>query len=169
MVNFLSLLVVTELGWGLVHQLLIEKECLFSLRLTVNGMTKELSALLDTGNMLLDPITKHPVLVVEAEILKGVLPPEILGLSILFSKGEFPDNSALEFSPDWASRIRVISYTSVGKKKGFLLGFRPDEVVLLHKEPKKLPPVIIGLYNLASYTGGGYHALLPSSLLAGVF
>lgn len=169
LVNFLSLLVLTELGWGLVHRLLLEKECLYALRLTVNGVSKELSALLDTGNLLVEPMTKHPVLVVQTESLKEVLPPEVLALSKLLARGEIPDNSALEFSPDWAARIRFINYTSVGKQKGFLLGFRPDEVMLLEKEPKRLPPVVIGLYHLASWSGDGYQALLPSSVLAGVY
>lgn len=168
-VNILSLLIVTELGWGLVHRILLEKECLFPLRLSINGITKEFSALLDTGNKLVDPLTRHPVLVVEAELLKGILPAELFGLSKLLAHGEFPDNNALEFSPDWAARIRLINYSSVGKKRGFMLGFRPDEVCLLKNEPKKLPPLIIGLHHLASFSStGNYHALLPSALLIGV-
>jgi stage II sporulation protein GA (sporulation sigma-E factor processing peptidase) len=169
LVNILSLLIVTELGWGMVHRILLEKECLFSLRLTINGITKELSALLDTGNMLIDPLTKQPVLVVEAEFFKGILPDELFGLGELLAYGEFPDNSALDFDPDWAARIRLINYSSVGKKRGFMLGFRPDEVCLLKNEPIKLPPLIIGLHHLATFSStGNYHALLPSALLIGV-
>ncbi|HHW12424.1 MAG TPA: sigma-E processing peptidase SpoIIGA [Firmicutes bacterium] len=170
LVNILSLLVVTELGWGLVHQVLLEKECLFALRLSVNGNSREFSALLDTGNTLVDPLTRHPVLVVESQVLQGVVPPEILALSERMAEGGLPDNKALEFSPDWMARIRFISYTSVGRQKGFLLGFRPDEVCLLDKEPKRLPPVVIGLYQFAKLGGEGkYQALLPSTLLNGVY
>lgn len=170
LVNVLSLLIVTELGWGLVHQVLLEKECLFSLRLSVNGNTREFAALLDTGNLLVDPLTKRPVLVVESQVLQGVVPPEILALSKLMAEGGLPDNKALAFSPEWVARIRFISYTSMGKQKGFLLGFRPDEVCLLGKEPKRLPPVVIGLYQFAKLGGAGnYQALLPSSLLNWVY
>ncbi|HHT48628.1 MAG TPA: sigma-E processing peptidase SpoIIGA [Firmicutes bacterium] len=169
-INILSLLIVTELGWGLVHQLLLEKECLFSLRLSVNGVTKEFSALLDTGNTLIDPLTKEPVLVVEAALFQGVLPGKILTLSQLLAEGGFPDNKALDFSPEWAARLRFISYTSVGKKSGFLLGFRPDEVCLVQKEPKRLPPVVIGLYHLTALSrAGNYQALLPASILNEVY
>ena len=169
-VNILSLLVVTELGWGLVHQVLLERECLFPLRLSVNGISSEFSALLDTGNTLVDPLTKHPVLVVESQVLQGIVPAEILALSKLMAEGGLPDNKALEFSPDWVARIRFISYTSVGRQKGFLLGFRPDAVFLLEKEPKRLPPVIIGLCQFAKLGGEGkYQALLPSALLNGVY
>lgn len=167
LVNLLSLLIVTELGWGLIHQLYLEKGCLFSIRLSVNGLTTDLCALLDTGNMLVDPITGHPVLVVEVRSLQEVLPPEVIDLNKILARGEFPDNSALDFSPDWASRIRFIAYASVGREKGFLLGFRPDEVTLLQKEPRTLPPVLVGLYNFAASTGSSYQALLPSSLLTG--
>ncbi|NLM37176.1 MAG: sigma-E processing peptidase SpoIIGA [Firmicutes bacterium] len=170
LVNILSLLVVTELGWGLVHQVLLEKECLYTLRLSVNGHSREFSALLDTGNTLVDPLTKRPVLVVESRVLQGVVPAEILSLSELLAEGGLPDNKALAFGPDWIARIRLISYTSVGKQKGILLGFRPDEVYLLDKEPKRLPPVVIGLYRFAKLGGEGkYQALLPSTLLNGVY
>ncbi|NLW56906.1 MAG: sigma-E processing peptidase SpoIIGA [Firmicutes bacterium] len=169
LVNLIALLVITELGWGLVHRLLFEKECLYTLRLTVNGVSKELSALLDTGNLLVDPMTKHPVIVVATDSMKEVLPPEVLALSRLLARGEFPDNTAIEFSPEWASRLRFINYTSIGKQRGFLLGFRPDEVVLMTKNPKKLSPVVIGLYHLTSGSGEDYQALLPSSVLAGVY
>jgi len=169
-INVLSLLVVTEVGWGLIHRILMEKECLFSLRLSVNGVTKEFSALLDTGNTLVDPLTKEPVLVVEADLFREILPRKILTLSQLLAQGGFPDNKALDFSPEWAARIRFISYTSVGKKKGFLLGFRPDEVFLIQKEPKRLPPVVIGLYHLTALSrAGDYQALLPASILSGVY
>lgn len=169
-INVLSLLIVTEAGWGLVHQLLMEKECLFSLRLSVNGVTKEFSALLDTGNTLVDPLTKEPVLVAEADLFREVLPQEILTLSQLLAQGGFPDNKALDLNPEWAARIRFISYTSVGKKRGFLLGFRPDEVCLMQKEPKRLPPVVIGLYPLTALSrAGNYQALLPASILNGVY
>ncbi len=164
LVNLFSLLIVTELGWGLIHQLYLEKGCLFSIRLSVNGLTTDLSALLDTGNMLVDPINGHPVMVVEAKSLQGVLPPEMIDLNNILARGEFPENSALDFSPDWAARIRLITYTSVGREKGFLLGFRPDEIILLQKEPHKLPPVLVGLYNFTA-SGSSYQALLPSSLL----
>lgn len=165
LVNLLSLLIVTELGWGLIHQLYLEKGCIFSIRLSVNGLSTDLSALLDTGNMLVDPISGNPVLVVETSSLQEVLPTEMIDLNKILARGGFPENSALNFSPDWAARIRFITYTSVGREKGFLLGFRPDEVILLQKEPRKLPPVLVGLYNFTASTGSSYQALLPSSLL----
>ncbi len=168
-VNLVALLVITELGWGLVHRLLFEKGCLYTLRLTVNGVSKELSALLDTGNLLVDPMTKHPVIVVATESLTEILPPEVLALSRILARGELPDNAALEFSPEWAARLRFINYTSIGKQRGFLLGFRPDEVVLLAKKPKRLPPVVIGLYHLIAGNGEDYQALLPASVLAEVY
>ena len=97
-VNLIALLVITELGWGMVHRLLFEKSCLYALRLTVNGVSKELAALLDTGNRLVDPMTKHPVIVVATDSLKEVLPSEVVALSRLFARGELPENAALEFS-----------------------------------------------------------------------
>lgn len=137
LVNVLSLLIVTELGWGLVHQVLLEKECLFSLRLSVNGNTREFAALLDTGNLLVDPLTKRPVLVVESQVLQGVVPPEILALSKLMAEGGSRTTrrwrlapsgwpaSGLSVIPAWGSK-RVFCWASVRMKYVYWARNRKD-------------------------------------------
>lgn len=167
-VNFLALLLVAELGWGLVHQLLWEKSCQISLRLSLLGKTIDLSALLDSGNLLVDPLTKHPVIMVEVNSVKEILPEEVQKLSETILSGELPTEKDLELDAEWAVRIRFLSYTSVGREKGFLLGIRPDEVLILQKKPRKLPRALIGLYHLSSSSHQTYQALLPTSLLTAI-
>ena len=98
LVNLIALLVITELGWGLVHRLLFEKECfIYFASYRQWSEQRAFWRCSDTGNLLVDPMTKHPVIVVATDSMKEVLPPEVLALSRLLARGEFPDNTAIEF------------------------------------------------------------------------
>lgn len=166
LVNVFSLLVLTELGWGLVHETIWEKSCLVQLKITIADRTKEIPALLDTGNLLVDPITKNPVVMVEANSITELLPEKIRRLSETILQGDLPNEEELDLSPDWLVRVRLLSFMSVGRDKGFLLGIRPDEVIIGGKSFVKQAQVIIGLYHLGSAEDRNYQALLPGALLA---
>lgn len=166
LINLFALLILTELGWGLVHRLIWEKSCLISIHLSFEGKGKEIPALLDTGNLLVDPLTKTPVVLVETGALDDILPEEVKGLAAAVFNGEFSPRYAWEIEGTWAKRIRFLSFHGLGNKKGFLLGVRPDELTILRKEPRKISRVLIGLYHLSSGSEL-YQALLPASLVSG--
>lgn len=123
-------------------------------------------ALVDTGNSLKDPISGTPVIVTELNVLGEVFPPDVkqrweedteLDINILTEK--------LADTP-LANRIRVIPFSSVGNKKGMLMGIRPDEIILVyHKTPIKISKVIVGVYNNTLSSEGQYKALLHPELL----
>lgn len=165
LINIFVLFFLSEVGWGIVHQTIWERSCLVSLRLQFNGQSLRLTALLDTGNLLIDPLTNNPVVLVEADSVREIVPEEVLKISESIMKGENPGD--LEITPEWAVRVRFLSFVSVGKEKGFLLGIRPDKLEILRKKPKILSRVLIGLYHLSSTACHSYQALLPASLLAG--
>jgi|GEM_PF-510489 len=164
-VNIFSLLVLTELGWGLIHEVIWEKSCIVQLTITIAGEAKELPALLDTGNLLVDPITKNPVIMVEIDSLQKVLPEKVRRLAETILQGDLPTDQELDLSSEWIVRVRLLSFNSVGRENGFLLGIRPDEVVVRGESSHKISQVVIGLYHLGSPEGMNYQALLPGTLL----
>jgi len=166
LINFFVLLLLTELGWGLVHRLIWEKSCLIPIHLSFAGKGKEIQALLDTGNLLVDPLTKTPVVLVEAGALHDILPEQVAGLAASVFNGEFSGRLDWEIEAAWAKRIRFLTFNGLGNKRGFLLGVRPDELTIIRKEPRKISRVLIGLYHLSS-GHELYQALLPVSLVAG--
>ena len=91
-----------------------------TVRLKHGGKTRVLTALLDTGNTLTDPITGESVLVVGAEVAED-----------LFGLTQTDLQSPVETI---ASRnvfgMRLIPYRAVGQSAGMLLGVRMDEVVI---------------------------------------
>ncbi|MGI6285419.1 sigma-E processing peptidase SpoIIGA [Neomoorella humiferrea] len=134
--------------------------------ITFNGRRRALKALVDTGNSLRDPLTQRPVIIVEYTALKDILPPEIIKH---YSNGEEGDLEGLVKSlagSPWAARLHLLPYQSLGQNHGMLLGFRPDDVILVTCEGMvKIKEVVVGLYRERLSQEGSYRALLHPDLL----
>ncbi|RYD05460.1 hypothetical protein N752_08940 [Desulforamulus aquiferis] len=104
--------------------------------------------LVDTGNQLIEPLSQHPVIVVEYEVLRSVLPVKI---SEAISDPKLSDGSlaimSLSDTP-YAERLRVIPFQSLGRENGLLLGIRPDVVEIWHGTEKlEIRDVVVGIYG----------------------
>lgn len=104
--------------------------------ISISGKIKEIRLLLDTGNLLREPYTGKPVMIVEKSALKNVIDEELFNdLEKMLKGGEIiPDGMFL------------IPYRSLGNSLGFLLGIKPD-FVTLKKNGKKFCNVVIGICN----------------------
>lgn len=159
-------LIVLKFGLPVFKEKFLKK--IFQVALTIRFGQDKLSmeALVDTGNSLKDPLTQMPVVVVEYEALKEILPARIREV---FQQGNEPDPmkllSSLSGSP-WGTRFRVIPFNSLGRHNGMLMGFKPDEIEVLNgATPIRTREVIIGIYNKRLCPEGSYHALLHPGIL----
>lgn len=110
-----------------------------------NGNEQDIKAMIDTGNLLKDPITNSPVVVIEKNSLNNILPEEILNNTqeIINGKYEFRDEYL-----KYASRFRVLPFSSLGKQNGMLLGFKVDKTqVEINDEEIIREDVIVGIYD----------------------
>ena len=116
--------------------------------------------MIDTGNLLKEPITNTPVVVVEHTLLYECIPKEILNHIEDILGGDFskiPD----EIKQEYISRLKVIPFSSLGKQNGMLLGIKADGIEIKDEdEEKKEENVIIGIYNKSLTKRGEYRALL---------
>ncbi|HEY8347115.1 MAG TPA: sigma-E processing peptidase SpoIIGA [Symbiobacteriaceae bacterium] len=136
---------------------------LHGLRITQDGRSVEVMALLDTGNSLRDPLTGIPVVVLEASALAGVLPPPVLAAVAAGWQG-------LDGLPEgWKVRLRLVPFRSVGRPDGFLLAFVPDQLAVRASSGEEWVTVsaLVGLAPHPLHQEGAYRALLPPSLLQG--
>lgn len=143
-------------------------ENLFKMALLIKsgGEQVKVEALLDTGNQLKDPMTKHPVVVVEYAVLKPLLPAEV---QTCFETGGEPDVWGILGSLGenrCASRFSAIPFQSLGRVNGLMVGFRPDEMVIERQgRQARVGKVIIAIYHKKLDPDGSYHALLSPELL----
>lgn len=102
--------------------------------ISISGQVKEIRLLLDTGNLLREPYTGKPVMIVEKMALKTIIDETIFNDLKKILKGN-------ETIPNG---MFLIPYRSLGNSSGFLLGINPD-FVALKKNGKKFYNVVIGI------------------------
>ena len=110
--------------------------------------TVTLSALRDTGNQLLDPLSGAEVMISDPEAPSPLFPEGALSALPEDAAERFRRLSAL---PELRERLRLVPYTALGTERGLLLCFRPDSVVAGGRERASLvglsPAPLRGDYN----------------------
>lgn len=119
--------------------------------------------MIDTGNMLKEPITGNPVIVVEKEVLKSIISEEILENAQKIIGG---DNEIELEDKKIISKFRVIPFSSIGKQNGLLLGFKPDEINIINNESeKRFKNVVVAIYNKSFSKNKTYRALIGLDII----
>ena len=128
---------------------------LVSLKLTLGSKNIQLTALVDTGNTLADPVSGMPVPVVEGTALLSLVPPEVRP-----GTGELADPAtamARLGTGEWRGRFRLLPYRSVGVERGLLLALRVDRAEV---DGIEQPSRLVALSPTPVSDGGGYQALV---------
>ena len=119
---------------------------------------------LDTGNHLRDPLTRRPVVVAEYELLKDCIPRDCQ--VIMENNGAHNDVLEALSSSSWASRLRLIPFTSIGQKSGMMVGFRCDQVIIDPRKPSAIyKNLVVGVYLDRLTVEDDYQLLIPSEIL----
>ncbi|HHY47204.1 MAG TPA: sigma-E processing peptidase SpoIIGA [Firmicutes bacterium] len=161
-----SILVVAELGWGLVHRRI--REWLFFVPIEIWFGDKHISvnALIDTGNRLRDPITGAPVIILEYTAIASILPEAVRRAFMAFDSGDLGSTSEFILSSVWSSRFRLIPFSSLGREKGMLVGFRADMIKVLEGRQGLISRnAVVGIHTRALSPEGGFEALLHPEIL----
>ncbi len=141
---------------------LIKKDDIFyQLEIYIEKKKSSINAILDTGNMLKDPITKAPVIIVNKNSIKNILPQELLYNIETILGGDCLGKLNNE---KIAKRITIIPYTSLGNENGMILGVKPDKIKI---EGKVIKNVVIGVYDKELSKRKKYDALFGLDLLKG--
>lgn len=166
LVSSIVLFIFLKFIWPLVYIMLSREQLIVPVSISFDNKNVRLKAFIDTGNDLYDPISSYPVIIVEHEVLKNVV-PENFSL-ILDAKQNNNINNYPEIlsNSEWANRFRVIPFESIGKSKGLMVGFIPDLVTIDYKNKKvEVENVIIGIHYRKLSSDNSYDALLNPDLL----
>ena len=153
------------LSYKLIKTKISKKDLICDISIKLNNKEIKAKAMLDTGNLLKEPITNTPVIVMEHTLFKGVLPKEILDNIDLILGGDFSKISK-QIQDEYISKLRVIPFSSLGKQNGLLLGIKGENLkVNLKDEYKKIDKVIIGIYNKKLTHSNEYTCLIGLNFL----
>ncbi len=142
------------------------KEDLFcNLTININNKNIKVISMVDTGNMLKEPISNIPVIVVEHSCFDGIIPKEILDNIDNILGGDFSGISK-DIQNEYIPKLKLIPFTSLGKQNGMLLGLKPKSLKIEYlEEVKNVEKVIIGLYNKKLSKNSEYKALIGANII----
>ena len=136
--------IITYVAIKIVKTRITKNEIIYKAKIEIGNQELEINVLLDTGNMLKDPISGDAVIMVEKNMLYKIVPKELLDNMNKFLGGEFENADNLEYK----KRIRFIPFTSVGKQNGMLLGIKADLVKIITDVDEIInEKAIIGVYE----------------------
>ncbi|WP_035154330.1 sigma-E processing peptidase SpoIIGA [Cohnella thermotolerans] len=135
---------------------------------SVGGEKRECRGLVDTGNRLYDPLTRIPVMMMEASLWKDRLPS---GWAERL-RDEPADrlvaelDAASEEGCAWGDRLRLVPYRSVNGNTRLLLAFKPDSVAVARSgsPARDYKRVLIGMDGGTLSPDGSYRAIVHPDL-----
>lgn len=147
---------------------LTKKDIFCNICIYIEDKCLEMIAILDTGNMLKDPITNSPVIIVEKDKLKDIFPNIILDNLSNIVGGDMPKELYENESMKYITKFRVIPFKTIGKENGLLLGFKVNKVKIEIDETSKIiNNVIVGIYDSKLSKKETYSALIGIDILEG--
>lgn len=119
---------------------------------------------IDTGNRLVDPLTNRPVIIAEYHLVSGCFPGDVR--QALEGSSQQVDLFEVLAQTSWANRLRLIPFTSIGKKHGMMVGVRSDEfAVNTGTRWQSFSGVVVGLYLDRLSPEDSFQVLLPASFV----
>ncbi|MGG1671891.1 sigma-E processing peptidase SpoIIGA [Paenibacillus sp. NRS-1783] len=126
----------------------------------------ECTGLLDTGNQLHDPLTRTPVMVMEAALWDAYLPSSWLHK---LSEGNV-DQLVMELGDEsfkWQDRVRLVPYRGINNNHSFMLALKPDRVEVVMNGARYVHHrVLIGLDGGKLSAEGKYRAIIHPDVTA---
>ena len=137
------------------------KSMVCDMEIFYKGKYQKLKTMIDTGNLLKEPISQTDVIIVEKNSLKGIVSDEILDNLDNIVQGKWLDSINYIHS----YKFKLIPFSSLGNDNGLLIGFKPDYIKIFDEEECIRNDVIIGIYNGKLCKSNLYTSLIGLDIL----
>ena len=166
MLGALVALIIVKISIKIIKSKITTKDMYCKIKMKINEKQIETNAMIDTGNLVKEPITNTPVVIVESSLLEGIIPKEILNNLENILCGNL-NNIPQEIQEEYFTRLRCIPFSSLGKENGMLVGIKIPELIAQNEEEeeKKTSNIIIGIYDKSLTKRGEYRALIGVELI----
>lgn len=157
-ISFILIVVVFKI----IKTQISKKSMYCDIEIKLNEKIINTKAMIDTGNLLKDPITNTPVIVVERSLLYECLPKEILNNIEKILGGDL-DSIPENIKNKYMSKLKIIPFSSLGKENGMLIGIKSEYIILKNselEEDKKIKNIIVAIYEKSLTKKGEYRALV---------
>ena len=152
-------------AFTIVKSKISKKDMFCEIEVELNNKIIETKAMIDTGNLLKEPITNTPVIILEHTLLYDCMPKEILNNLENILGGDF-EQIPEKIKQEYVSKLKLIPFSSLGKQNGMLVGIKASKVKIVQEEQEnEYENIIIGIYNKSLTKRGEYRALIGLELL----
>lgn len=152
---------IINIAFNIIKSKVDKTSIFYDIEVFYKEKSVKVKMLLDTGNLLVEPITSFPVIIIEKEKMKEILSQkdlEIIGKGLV--------NNFDGLSEDLKLRCRIIPFSSIGKNNGMIIGMKPDYIKIYDEENVKIiKKVIIGIYDKKISRNNKYSGLIGLELL----
>lgn len=160
-------LIVSRRGYAAARRAWRRENFRARLLIQAAGRRASLTALIDTGNDLSDPLSGLPVVVADYRSLAPLLPERLR--QAWNAAPEQPERVLQRLSDaadtdGWLRRLRLVPFSSIGRRSGLLLGFRAD-LVVLEQDGRRVSGQAVVALSRGGISGGGYQAVVNPDLL----
>lgn len=148
---------IIYVSFKIVKSRLNKNTIFYDVEIVINNKKCMARTILDTGNLLVDPITSAPVIIVEKSVIEEIISKDILKNILELIK----TNDYVKIPNNLKTRCRFIPFSSIGKMNGMIVGIKPDYIELYEEGNKIIKKnVIIGITNNALSKKGEYSGLI---------
>lgn len=153
---------VINIGFKVVKNKIDKHSIYYDIEIGYKENKVKVRVILDTGNLLVEPITSFPVAIIQEDKISEILSSRDLNII-----KDGLRNNFIGLSEELKLRCRIIPFSSVGKNNGMMIGFKPDYIKIFveEDEEKIINNVIIGIYNKHLSKNGRYQGLVGLELL----
>ena len=152
--------VVIITAFTIIKSKFTKKDMIYEIEVKLDNKIIKTKALIDTGNMLKEPITNTPVVVIEHTLLYECIPKEILNHLEDIIGGDF-EKIPEKIKDEYISKLKLIPFSSLGKQNGMLIGIKAEYLKIIKEEQVEVKEnVILGIYDKSLTKKEEYRALM---------
>jgi stage II sporulation protein GA (sporulation sigma-E factor processing peptidase) len=144
----------------------IQYDQMVNVSIKIGDFHFRLKGLIDSGNQLYDPISKSPVMIVDVQKAAEYLPGPLIAIAL--QEDVMAALSGTAESHPLEHRVRIIPYRVVGQTNQFLLGLKPDEIIITTEtETISVPKAIVGLNRTSLSPDDEYDCIVHPKMIQG--
>ncbi|WP_156290422.1 sigma-E processing peptidase SpoIIGA [Oceanobacillus salinisoli] len=140
----------------------IRYDQLYSVTIQIKDKSFSTTGYIDSGNQLVDPLTKKPVIICDESFLKQWFTEEDWQ-----SLKRAHDHFDMEQIPkEWQTSIQIVPYQGVQGSNMYLFAIRPEHLIVYYGEEKiKSRKLLIGIQFAGLTKDNSYHCLLHPQII----
>ncbi|RDW18474.1 sigma-E processing peptidase SpoIIGA [Oceanobacillus arenosus] len=140
----------------------IRYDQLYTVTIQIKNQSYTTTGYIDSGNQLVDPLSKKPVIICDEFFLKQWFTDEEWELLRVVQ-------DTLDFEPlpkEWQNKIQIVPYHGVEGKSMFLITIRPEQLIVYYNEQKIVTTkLLIGIQFAELVKDQSYHCLLHPQII----